>query len=189
MLGQTLKRHRNALLIILWGVLFAKCFALEYLVQAYSIPINSTIYIWSLSIFMASAATIVFLRLVQTESDTSSPDLPTAVTWIGCIVAMLIATAAGFSLESLPPLRIPAYLALLLGIAYCAHALINKNQAYAFSGLGWWIGSAILFRATSINNLRIFALFIILCTVLPTIVLMIRRQWEIEHKAGTVGNT
>jgi hypothetical protein len=158
-----------------------KCFILEYLVLDYALPINSMLYIWSLSIFMATVATVIYLRLQVDESTTGHPFPPSAAIWCVCLIGILLVIVAGFSLERLDLLQIPALLSILLGFAYCAQGLLEKKIRHIFSAFGWWLGAAILFRQDSINGLLYFALFILLFTVVPTFSSMIKRRRELNR--------
>jgi hypothetical protein len=51
------------LILFLWGLLLTKCFALEFLVRQYEVPIDSLTYVWMLSLVMASVATLVYAKL------------------------------------------------------------------------------------------------------------------------------
>ncbi len=178
--------NRNSLLIILWGLLFMKCFILEYLVHYYTVPINSVIYVWSLSIFMATAATIVYLGLQAKEFPSALAFPPSTSIWCACLIGVLLIVAAGFIIESLPLLQIPALIGLVLGLGYCAQGLLDKHLPSIFSGFGWWLGAVILFWLNSLNILLLFALFILLFSVLPPLIGMLRRRHEISDAMQTL---
>lgn len=61
--NQRPNKRRLKLVYLLWSLLFAKCFSLEYLVQEYEVPINSFYYVWCLSITMATVATVAYAQL------------------------------------------------------------------------------------------------------------------------------
>lgn len=54
---------RRKLIYLFWGLLFTKCFSLEFLVRHYQTPVNSLAYVWCLSIAMAAVATVVYGRV------------------------------------------------------------------------------------------------------------------------------
>ena len=173
--------HRNLLLVTLWGLILTKCFTLEYFVHTYSVPINSALYVWALSISMAAAATFVFVRL-QSQEEQNRPNLPRSlIVWCICSVGVLLVLAAGFWFNRIPPFTIPACIAVLIGFGYGTHGLMAKNQVYMVSGLGWWIGAAVLFAQSSVNNLLIFALLIIAFSVSPTVLQMFRQTQALKH--------
>ncbi len=173
--------HRNSLLVILWGLIFTKCFTLEYFVHIYSVPINSALYVWSLSISMATAATFVFIRLKSQEEAFQTSLHRNLTIWGVCSIGILLVLSAGLILETIHPFSISAFLALLLGLGYCTHGLLGKNHIYTLSGIGWWIGAAILFPQSTVNSLLTFALLIIAFSVSPTLVQMIRRPQAIKQ--------
>lgn len=160
--------HRNLLLVSLWGLIFAKCFILEYFVHIYSVPINSALYVWSLSISMAAAATFVFVRLKAQGRQYSTSLQRNLLIWGLCSLGMLATLAAGFGLNRIPHFAIPACLAVLIGFGYGAHGQMAKNPVYTVSAIGWWIGAAVLFAQNNVNNLLIFAVLIIAFSVAPT---------------------
>ena len=173
--------HRNLLIIILWGLIIAKCFTLEYFVHIYSVPINSALYVWTLSISMAAAATFVFVRLKSQEGHDQASLQPNLIIWAICSVGILLLLTAGFFFHSIPPFTIPACLAVLIGLGYGTQGLLAKNTIYTCSGIGWWIGAALLFGQSTVNNLLIFALLIIVFSVCPTVLYMIRQTQTLKH--------
>jgi hypothetical protein len=173
--------HRNLLLVTLWGLIFAKCFTLEYFVHIYSVPINSALYVWTLSISMAAAATFVFARLKAQQAHAQTSLQPKHIVWGICSLGMLLVLAAGFWFNRIPHLMLPACLAVLIGFGYGTHGLLAKNPIYTVSGLGWWIGAAVLFAQSSVTNLLIFALLIIAFSVAPTVLQMFRQPQALKH--------
>jgi ethanolamine utilization microcompartment shell protein EutS len=174
------KTHSNSLLAILWGIIFAKCFTLEYLVQFYSVPINSSMYIWTLSLSMAAFATFIFAK-IGIEESTSAIHLSTiGMIKAGCAIGLLAIAAAGFFFDFIQPFHVPVYLALIMGLGYCALGFIEKSLLYTLSGFGWWFGTAILFRQNSIDSLLIFAILIVSFSVLPTLIWMSRQRRELK---------
>ena len=167
--------HRNLLLIILWGLLFTKCFALEYFVRAYAVPVNSALYVWALSISMAAAATFVFVRLKTSQQRAPASLQRSTLIWAGCALGIATVLAAGFYWHSIAAYQIPAWLAVCIGLGYALQGGLAKQWIYAGSGLGWWIGAALLFANNSVNNLLLFALLILAFSVGPTLIDRSRR--------------
>lgn len=170
------KIHRNLLLITLWELILAKCFILEYCVQIYAVPINSALYVWTLSITMAAAATFVFLRLHAQQRHGQASARRIMTTWGLCGAGGLMILAAGFLLQRVPPFTIPAGLAVCIGLGYASHGRGAKNPVYIWSAIGWWIGAAILFAQNSVLNLLIFGLLILAFSVSPSVLLMLRHR-------------
>lgn len=160
--------YRNELMVIvLWGLVISKCFTLEYLVQVYSVPVNSFIYIWALTLTMASVATVIFFRTQATK--TKQPETISIIhlVWCGCGVVGILLTGSLFALNVLSVYLIPAILSILLSIGYTAHGIIIRSNSYLYSAIGWWIGAAALATRNNTESLPLFAFLIILLTVLP----------------------
>lgn len=170
-------KYNNSIVVILWGLILSKCFVLEYLVQIYSVPINSTIYIWMLTLWMAFVATFAFFRLNSGRNNLAAIPLRIAVNWISCgIITLLILTVAFVSnLITLHSYSIPAILAFMLGFGYLIHGILSSKFTYILLGIAWWIGTFILFIQSNINNLLLFAFLIILLSVCP-IILEMKKQ-------------
>ena len=179
------RTHSNSLFTILWGIIFAKCFTLEYLVQIYAVPINSAIYIWTLSLSMATAATFVFAKL-SIEEDTNALRISKhrLIQYV-CAVGILLTTVAGFVFEFIPRFHILAYFALIMGLGYCGHCILVRSPFHALSGFGWCLGAGPLFLLRSNNNLLIFALLIICFSVLPTFIRMSRQHRDLKQNIKT----
>ncbi|HBR67039.1 MAG TPA: hypothetical protein DEA16_02620 [Opitutae bacterium] len=166
--------HNNSLIVILWGLIFAKCFTLEYLVKVYAVPINSALYIWTLTLTMATIATFVFLRIKAQESSFQKSLRRNLVIWGTSAIAMLIALLIAFISQSINPYSIPALLAAFLGASYFFQARINRSLSDTISGSGWLIGSGILFVQSAVESLILFAFLILALSVLPVVIQMIR---------------
>lgn len=166
--------YRTEILIVLWGLLFTKCFVFEYLVSVYSVPVNSILYIWAPSIVMATVATLVFLR-IQSEGRTAGMATSlTAGKWGGIGVAALLILFIGLYSNLILPARIPAYFALLMGLGYGLQGARTKDLLDWLPALGWWVGGITIFQSASVVGLLIFAVCIVLFSVLPTLLRILR---------------
>ena len=172
--------HRHSLLLILWGLVLAKCFVFEYLVQIYDVPVNSALYVWSLSLFMAAAATFVFVRVRGGEGAERPGWRPATVLWAVCLLVALLVLATAFTLKVPEPARIPALLAALLGLGYAGNGLLEKRAAHLLSAGAWWLGALFLFSMDAPENLRAFGSLLLIASVLPALWLMIRRRRELQ---------
>ena len=166
------------LVLLLWSLIFAKCFALEYYVQVYAVPIHSALYVWCLSLLMACAATFVFLRMHLQEVKTSLVQRPYLQIWGSCMVAVLLAAVIVLSAQSISGDRLPAFLAMFIGAAYISHARLNKQRFLLLSGIGWWIGAGIFFTCMqgTPKSLLLFALLIISLTTGPIVARLLKRE-------------
>jgi hypothetical protein len=175
--------HYNSLIVILWGLIFAKCFTLEYFVQIYAVPINSALYVWSLSLSMASVATFVFLRLKATEGGFQNNLQRNLLIWTISGIAMVIVLAVAFLSPSINAYLIPSFLAVILGAAYVTHGVLGQNSIYIYSGIGWWVGCAFLFAQNTVESLLLFA-FLILAISVSTKAMQIRRSNQALKQAS-----
>ena len=173
--------HHNSVIVILWGLIFAKCFTLEYFVQIYAVPINSALYIWSLTLTMATAATFVFVRLKAQKGSFQGNLQRDLVIWGTSGIAMLITLAVVFTSQSINPYIIPSLLAAWLGAGYVAQGRSDNKHTYTLSGIGWWIGAGFLFAQSSVKSLLLFAILILALSVCPVVVQMIRPKQTLQH--------
>lgn len=144
-----------------------KCFTLEYLVQHYSVAVNSTFYVWALSIFMATVATFIHLapRLNSMESIRS---IPTHVLlWLASGITMV----ALFILnKQTGAVNLITALATILGLTYCLQGFLVKQIKSMAIGLCWWLSAAVLFQTPAPLTLLFFAMSILTLHVLPNLV-------------------
>lgn len=163
------------MIVILWGLIFSKCLTLEYLIQVYSVPINSFFYIWLLTLCMGSVATIVFLRTKLSNSCRPEKISIIPVIWIGCGAISLLLIGFLVLLTPLSPYACLTVLSITLGIGYIANGIIEEKHILTFSGIGWWIGAAILATRNNVDSLPVFAVLIILLIIMP-LIFELRRQ-------------
>lgn len=64
--------YNKRVLFIVWILVLSKCLILEYYIRDLSIPINSTFFIWCLSLLLTSLASYLFLK--QSDSMQISQD-------------------------------------------------------------------------------------------------------------------
>ena len=169
------------LLLTLWALLLAKCFIFEYLVRVYQVPINSALYIWTLSISMATVASVVYLRLTQHEREPCSARSKNAmVWWIGTAVISL-SLFASFIMQAITPAHLPAIFAATIGCGYAVQSILKKGTFSRFSTLGWWIGAATLTGLPAPLPLLGFAFCLIAFTAVPCFILYLQQRREIDH--------
>ena len=169
-------RDRN-LLILLWGIILAKCFAVEYLVEVYAVPINSVLYIWSLTLLLAVVATVVYLTLMREESLWQKP--PAAQIALGSATAIttLLIIVCGLTLESFNGYLIPPLLSVTLGLSYFIFSINTGHRPlFMVAAFGWWISAALQFLNADVGTLLLFSASLMLFTVLPVALLMFRNR-------------
>lgn len=159
----------QGILMLFWGLIFAKLFIVEYAVQIYEIPVNSVIYIWSLTLIMGSACTFAYLKAgpVRESYRARSQRLLRDI-WLACFVAMILGAAASFLLATVNPFHTPAFFALILGIGFFLQGGIYEGNVFRILGVAWWGAALFLFTRVDVQSFAWFSLFLILFQVIPT---------------------
>lgn len=174
MRDQRPQTRRIELIFLLWGLLFTKCFSLEYLVREYEVPINSFYYVWCLSITMASVATFVYAQL---ESASIRSLLSNRIAQIQ-LGAMILTTAS--VLWSLTDLNADSSTALLI-----ASLLMGVRQLFSFAGkapsmnwlkgLAWGFAAFAIFFVAPPTGYLLFAFALLLISVIPRATDLLRK--------------
>ena len=124
---------------------------------------------------MASVATVAFFRIKVAKISYPREISIIHLIWCSSGIAALLSIGVLCLTTELNPYRIPTILSAILGIGYLCHGMLIRKNTYVFSGIGWWIGAAILATRSDVESLSIFAFLVILVTILPLIV-EIRQQ-------------
>lgn len=168
------------LIPLLWSLLISKCFTLEYLVEAYSVPINSAIYVWLLSISMAMVATILYLcrNRDKVRAHIQGKAIRSAIIALSFLLASVLTTQSVISKEWGHNLSI---LSALLALNY---GLIASDRHFAwswFSSMAWVLSALALFWIPLPLGIAVFASGIILFSTLPMLVQQIKTQRAIKR--------
>jgi len=176
-LFQHTKYRTSQIVILLWSLIFAKCFALEYFVQVYTVPINSALYVWSLTLLMATTATVVFLRLRISQECVQHIQRQDLFIWGTCSATILLTIVLIVQSQRISNYILPALFAIMLGTAYISHGCLKHRHIHIFSGIGWWIGASglLLFGPHSAKSLFLFAALIIVLTSVPTLLQILKK--------------
>ena len=174
----TTHNQNNALRTILWGLLLTKCFALEYFATAYSAPINTTLYVWALSILMASVATAVHLKLKFEEGVGRSGISTIQAVWIGAGLLIFLLLIAQNQLEAISQQIYLPITALIIGACCTTQGLMLRQLHDVALGFGWSIGAAVLFRTESPGNYLVFSICIFALQVIPAFVGLLSRRHQ-----------
>lgn len=164
------------MVVILWGLLFSKCLTLEYLVQVYSIPINSFFYVWVLTLSMASVATFVFLRTKRVEFRALEKISIIQFCWVICILACLLLIGFVLLSKKLELHILLTLLCVIIGTGYLVHGIATVKNSFSLIGIGWWIGAAVTATRDGSESLAVLAFQVILLTVLPLIIEMRQKR-------------
>lgn len=169
----------------LWGLILAKCYILEYCVRVYAVPINSTLYIWSLSLLMASVASYILWTLTTAErrqtSITAQSNRRTQRIAATGIAAALITLAAGWTVPALIDQALQPGFALILSACYLAIGFSERNNWLISGGLTWLFGMLVLLWAPQTLGLFLFGCFIVLLVVMPAC-LQLAHNWQAKDK-------
>ncbi|MGZ0654687.1 hypothetical protein ACWPKO_16290 [Coraliomargarita sp. W4R53] len=161
----------------LWGLLFTKCFTLEFLVRHYEVPINSVVYVWTLSIFMASVATIIYSN-VHSEERGALAKHPKclAILIIGSSAALLVAHSL-LPTTSTPGLSL-ALAAVTLSIYNILRLNEQRNTLRIVLAIAWLASAATITRLGSPAGFLVFAVSLFVLCVIPGVIrtLSLRRQ-------------
>jgi len=167
---------RLTLILTLWGLLFTKCFTLEFLVRHYDVPINSLNYVWALSIIMASVATIVYAN-IQTEDRSSLIKHPnfSVLLITGLVVTPLVAQSL---LSSSEESFLLAFAAVGVGFSHIWRHLKKYQPSRIGIAFGWFGGAAAIFYSGQTFGFLIFGICIFSLSFLPGLfkVVTLRRQ-------------
>lgn len=171
---------RIAFILALWGLLFTKCFTLEFLVRHYDAPINSLSYVWGLSIIMASVATFIYANLETEKRDRliSHPNfLVMLVLGIGIII--LVAKSLLAPNGSAFPLALSA--TGLAVIQLMSPGKISTNSICI--ALAWLVSAMAIASTGQPLGFLIFAVSILLLSFLPRALqyLALRRGNLVSH--------
>lgn len=165
MRAQNRSERRFKFILLLWSLLFTKCFTLEFLVREYHVPVNSFLYVWCLSVGMASAATAVYgqLEKISMAAMLSKRISQLKLGMLIATVALVLSTLVDSDWSSRIPLAIAAALmglrkslasspasdpgrwlgAIAWGIIAIAMCFISPAVGYALFAAGIFITSSI----------------------------------------------
>lgn len=176
-------------LITLWGLLFTKCFLLEFLVRHYGVPINSLTYVWALSLVMASVATAVYINLQKQEFRLLFKQPSFAIASLTSLVATLFvllsltapAQQGGMALASA---------ALMLTIRHFWLSARKTGAGSRLKALCWMVAAmAIAYLGTPLGFL-VFAAVIVCLVVIPGLAQFIaQRKARRAGAPGSVANS
>lgn len=161
--------HFNGVIYLLWGFIFAKLFILEFCVQVYDIPFNSTLFIWSLTLIFAAVCTGVYLNVLRQRM--KKKPLTNALIvriWTAVFVPMVLITLVGVITRGFNLYLLPAGIAFGLGTGYLIHGYLNQMKLFRLLGIGWWMAGITLALMPGVESLAWMALFILLLQIIPT---------------------
>lgn len=156
-------------MILLWGLIFTKCFLVEYAVQTYGAPVNSVIYVWTLSLTMAAVVTLINFR--NAPGDPLKTPLTSRLgkrLWVGAFIAMLLVGVASITFGLFSAFTLPGLFASILGFAYFVQSMLSQRRLLQVAAVGWWTVAIPLFALSDARSLLGFGLSIFCLQVIPT---------------------
>ena len=171
--------HSHYLVTALWALIFAKCFFFEYLICSYAVPVNSALFIWSLSILMSTVATIVYFGLQNGGKALHSIYHSLGRTWSVCGLIIGIILSGAYFINSIPTSILPACIAIILSLGNIIQLIQTRVIRFGFSALGWSLCAALALLSPPPLHLLIFALSLTLFTAAPYYLLYRTRRLEI----------
>ncbi|MCH2046337.1 MAG: hypothetical protein MK212_19640 [Saprospiraceae bacterium] len=171
--------HSHYLVTALWALIFAKCFFFEYLICNYAVPVNSTLFIWSLSILMSTVATMVYFSVQNSGKTLHSIYHSLGKTWSFCGLIIGIILAGAYFINSIPTSILPACIAIIISLGNLVLLMQTRTIRFLFSTLGWSLCAVLALLSPPPLHLLIFALSLTLFTAAPYYLLYRSRRLEI----------
>ncbi|MCH2156062.1 MAG: hypothetical protein MK080_08665 [Opitutales bacterium] len=177
--GADTARFRT-LLTVFWGMVFAKCFVLEYAVQLYAVPINSVIYVWTLSLTMATVVTFIHIRARNFNPLSLQATTPRLIkrVWIAVFISALIFAVASKTFGIFPSLLLPGLFSVMLGIGFFIQSSMIHKRIFAIAAIGWWAVAIPLLAGPYRVNLFWFGIAILALQVVPASTIWLKAKLE-----------
>jgi hypothetical protein len=155
-------------LAFFWGLIMAKCLLAQWSATVYHIPINTGLYVWTLSVGGSGALTLVYAFILFREL----PRMPlsgriVSATWLGCGAGFVVLAVVAVVYGTFSIYLLPALAAVLLGVGCHIHSVVTRQRLFKFLAVGWWLAALGLFTQPTINSLAWMALSLALLVVLP----------------------
>ena len=173
--------HSHYLLTALWALIFAKCFFFEYLICSYAVPINSVLFIWSLSILMSTIATIVYFSVQNSGKVLQNIYFSLGKTWCACGLIIILIVSGAYLFGSIPTNMLLACIALILALGNLNQSIRIRSFRFIYSALGWSLSAALSLLSPPPLHLLIFAWSLTLFTAAPYFILYRAKRLEIYN--------
>lgn len=169
---------QDPLLLALWGLILAKCCFLEHFVRQHGVPVNTVVYVWSLSLLMAGVATAVLSGLVEprVQPPDAKPDGPWL--WPAVIVSMLLLLGGAFFTGAVP--AVLPLLCLPPGIAFALRCGSRFRPAAALQSAAWLASAGLLAVLPPPARILPLAIVCLLLLVVPGVLRFIQHRREIR---------
>jgi hypothetical protein len=156
------------LLAFFWGLIMAKCLLAQWSATVYHIPINTGLYVWTLSVGGSGALTLVYAFILFREL----PQMPlsgriVSATWLGCGAGFAVLAIVAIVYGTFTIYLLPALAAVLLGVGCYIHSVVTRQRLFKFLAAGWWLAALGLFTQPTIHSLAWMALSLVILVILP----------------------
>lgn len=151
----------------LWGLLFTKCFLLEFLVRHYAVPINSLYYVWALSIIMATLATVVYVDLQYVDQGDSPWQSFSLFQLLASVFSVLLVFNALISPDEKSYIAL-TMAALIYTIKSAWNWLYKSRKNYQLKTLGWASATVVIIYLKCPTGFLIFSICILILSTMPS---------------------
>jgi len=159
----------HGILMLFWGLIYAKLFLLEYGVQVYEVPLNSLLYLWTLTLIMGIVCTIAYVRLFPgARKEESMTDKALWNIWVGCFIAVGLGAVSSLLTSPMNAFQAPAFSSLIMGVGFMSQSALGGKRLYFHLALTWWVIAVILFHQEGVITFAWFSLSLVLFHVIPT---------------------
>lgn len=163
----------------LWSLILAKCFLLQWAIDAYALPVRGLVYVWLLTFAMAGAASALYLRahrlrlrLLPWRARVSTALL------VGLLVGLGTLAYAHGARGLLPAGAAAALACVLLGNASLVRATLVGGPEPMVGALLWWAAAGQAFRDADGRALLWVGLGFLGAQALPGFTRLARRRRE-----------
>ncbi|MEO0509217.1 MAG: hypothetical protein AAF065_05115 [Verrucomicrobiota bacterium] len=171
-------RKRHHILVLFWALLFAKCFILEYCVVAYAVPINSVTYVWSLSLFMATIASIVYVDLIRREHGEFKVYSRSGQVWMVCIAITVVTALTSFAFAWITIKHLLGIIALVLAVGYGVQYFYRREPPALCCTVGWCLCAFLLLQIEHPYSLLVFGTCLIAFAAFPSFLIYLRLRQQ-----------
>jgi uncharacterized membrane protein YhdT len=163
----------------LWALILAKCFVLQWAIDAYALPVRGLLYVWTLTFAMAVLATALYLRAHRLRLRL----LPWRARVSSALLAGLLVGLGGLAYahgarDLLPAGAAAAGACVLLGNAALVRAALLGGPEPLVGALLWWAAAWQAGRDAEGRALLWVGLGFLLAQALPGFARLARRRRE-----------
>lgn len=152
----------------LWSLILAKCFLAQWAIDKFVMPISGLRYIWSLTLAMAVAATVLYLRAHRAQFALFPHQFRVSTAILGgLLVAQGFLLYAHFALGHLSAAVTAGLAASLFGAWSLARASLRRAPEPLVGALLWWGLAATALTGTNDDALLWVGLGFLVAQALP----------------------